>query len=985
LSAGPLNPGSPKVGKPPASLGLDPFYGKYLDAGGFPVISSARVPDEALLKAREVILAMTAGLPEHILDTMRARGVRLGIMAARYEGTTDIPEHRFLRNDTTMNWDVRARGLGGTPRLPLTTASEENILCYQIDKYHAEDILIHEFAHTIHLVGIVLNDPGFNDRLQKMLDSARAKGLWKDTYAETNIEEYWAEGVQTWFNVNATVPEADGLHNHIGTRAQLKEYDTELYALLKGFFPENDDCISCHCRKAITEADYERAEAYLYPNIRRKVYHAEVQPNWLEDSSGFWHVTNTRQGKRFFLTSLDGQTTAEAFDHHALATALAERTGRPVPAVELPFDHIRFIGEGKIAFLLDGKTWHFDLQTQSLETPADGSQDTRKPGISPDGTMEAFIRDYNLFIRDLGTMEEQQLSKGGSYQMEYANTYGWYDLMEGEGGSRPENFFVSWSPDSRKLLTYLVDLRHAEKMYLLDFSIDSLFRPRLLSYYRGSPGDTTVVYQRPVIFDLDAGKEIFIDVSPIPHFIGVPFIWSDDSRSLHALYAHRGFKQADVIRVDARSGRVETKVSETSDTSVEYSSLIMRRIGKDRLLFSSQVSGWHHLYLYDWESGNLINAVTSGEYTVRSVLHVDEELERIYFMAGGREPGRNPYYTHLYSIGFDGGDIRLLTPEDAHHQVSLSPCRKYFLQNYSRVDLPTRSLVRWLESGEEAFRVSEADADDLLAFGWKPPIRFNVKGRDGETDIYGLVYRPHDFNPDAKYPVIDYTYTGPHTAITPKSFTEGLYNIHIPFTAFGFAVFVVDGMGTAHRSKAFRDVSYMNMGYSLDCHVKAIRELSSGFSWLDTTRVGIFGHSAGGYDAGRALLQYPDFFKVGVASAADHDHRMEKAWWPEMYMGYPVGDFYHEQSNVTNAGKLKGRLLIAHGAIDENVNPSATYKLAEFLTREGKDFDMLILPGLSHSFGRRDGDYFTKIRWNYFIRHLLGAEPVLHYQFRTIP
>ena len=249
LAASPLHAGDPEVGSPPASLGLDPFYKKYVDAGGFPVISSARVPDEALLKAREVILAMTAELPEHILDTMRARGVRLGIMAARYEGTTDIPEHRFLKNDTTMNWDVRARGLGGTPRLPLTTASEENILCYQIDKYHAEDILVHEFAHTIHLVGIVLNDPNFNNRLQKMLDHARSRGLWKDTYAETNIEEYWAEGVQTWFNVNATVPEADGLHNHIGTRAQLKEYDPGLYELLKSFFPDNDDCISCHCKK----------------------------------------------------------------------------------------------------------------------------------------------------------------------------------------------------------------------------------------------------------------------------------------------------------------------------------------------------------------------------------------------------------------------------------------------------------------------------------------------------------------------------------------------------------------------------------------------------------------------------------------------------------------------------------------------------------------------------------------------------------------
>ena len=760
----------------------------------------------------------------------------------------------------------------------------------------------------------------------------------------------------------------------------LKHRPLILLILLIGFIMGG-----CSPRISITEADYERAEGYLYPNVSKRVYHADVQPNWIGGSSAFWHVTQTRQGKRFFITSLEEQTTAEAFDHEWLASALSERTGQTVSATSLPFDHIRYTPDGKIAFRVDGQNWTIGRETGELAGPEEARTDPRRPGISPDGTMEAFIRDYNLYVRDLVTMEERPLSSGGKYQLEYANTYGWYDLMEGEGGTRPENFFVSWSPDSRKILTYLVDLRHAEKMYLLDFSVDTLFRPRLLSYFRGSPGDTTVVYQLPVIFDLDSGSETFIDVPPIPHFMGVPFIWSDDSRSLHALYAHRGFKRADVIRVDAGTGNTETVVSETSDTSVEYSNLVMRRIGENRLLFSSQRSGWHHLYLYDWQSGRLINPVTSGEFVVRSVLHVDEADERIYFLAGGREPGRNPYYTHLYSVRFDGSDIRLLTPEDAHHQVSLSPCRKFFVHNYSRVDLPTRSVVSMLETGEEAFRISQADINDLLASGWSPPIRFTAKGRDGETDIYGVLYRPHDFSPRRKYPVIDYTYTGPHTAIAPKSFTEGLYNIYIPFTAFGFSVFVADGMGTAHRSKAFRDVSYRNMGFSLDCHVAAIRQLAASHAWLDTTRVGIFGHSAGGYDAGRGLLHYPDFFKVGVASAADHDHRMEKAWWPEMYMGYPVGDFYHEQSNVTNAGNLKGRLLIAHGAIDENVNPSATYKLAEFLIREGKDFDMLILPGLSHSFGRREGDYFTKIRWNYFIQHLLGAEPVLHYQFRTIP
>jgi len=741
---------------------------------------------------------------------------------------------------------------------------------------------------------------------------------------------------------------------------------------------------ACSNRIQITETHYERAETFLQPNISKLVYHLNVQPNWLPDSSGFWHVTQTRQGKRFFLTDLSAKSTKEAFDHQRLADALAEKLGKPVDAADLPFNRISFIEKNLITFSFDETTWNYKIDLVELIRQDQNQEETRQRGRSPDGKLQAFIRDYNLFVRELETGQERQLSTNGRNQYEYANTYGWGDIMVGEGGTRPENLFVNWSPDSRKLLTYITDLSQAQKMYLLDFSVDTLFRPRLLSYYRGSPGDTTVVYYLPVIFDLETGAETPIDLPPIPHFIGVDLVWSENADSLHALYAHRGFKQADVIKIDATSGKPSVFLVETSDTSVEYNNLILQRIGKDRVLFSSQKSGWHHLYLYDWNTGALISQVTDGEYVVKTVLHVDEENEIIWFVAGGREQGRNPYYNHLYRVNFNGSELKLLTPENAHHQVSLSPCNQFFVDNYSRVDLPTISVVRKLTDGEVVFKISEADASDLFATGWRPPMQFTAKGRDGITDIFGVIYQPLDFNPRRKYPLIDYSYTGPHTSITPKSFSDAVSNIINPFRAFGFAVMVVDGMGTAQRSKTFRDVSYRNMGYSLDCHVAAIRQLGDEYNWIDTARVGIFGHSAGGYDAGRAMLQYPETYKVGVASAADHDHRMEKAWWPEMYMGFPVGDFYHEQSNVTNAQKLQGRLLIAHGAIDENVNPSATYKLAEYLIRAQKDFDMLILPGRNHSFGRSDGDYFTKVRWNYFIRHLLGAEPLHNYRFKTI-
>jgi dipeptidyl-peptidase 4 len=741
---------------------------------------------------------------------------------------------------------------------------------------------------------------------------------------------------------------------------------------------------ACSPKLSITEANYERAEAYLLPNISKSVYHVDVQPNWLSDSTGFWHVTHTREGKRFFLTDLNYMTTKQAFDHGFLASSLSELSGKEVTPDDLPFDRIRYESKERIAFRFDGRSWRYNLLTGEVKRQEQDDQSPKEPGISPDGNYQAFYRNYNLFVRDLNTGDERQLSTAGRNLYEYANTYSWADLMVGENGSRAENLFVNWAPDSRKLLTYIVDLTTAEKMYLLDFSVDTLFRPRLLSYYRGSPGDTTVVYQIPVIFNLDTGAEIAIDVPPIPHFISVPFTWTSNADSLYCLYAHRGFKKVEVIKTDASTGNTEVLLTESSDTSVPYRNLIMQRIGNNKVIFSSKQSGWHHLYLYDWNTGHLINQVTDGTFVVKSIVHIDEEQGVIYFMAGGREEGRNPYYNHLYKVNLDGSNLKLLTAENAHHQVSVSPCRSYVVDNYSRVDLPTVSVLRELKSGDIVYQISNADADDLFEGGWKPPMQFVAKGRDDVTDIYGVVYLPDGFNPRKKYPVIDYTYTGPHASITPKSFSDAIFNNQNPFRSFGFAVFVVDGMGTSQRSKAFRDISYMNMGYSLDCHVTAIRQLAERYSWLDTTRVGIYGHSAGGYDAARALLYYGDFYTVGVASAADHDHRMEKAWWPEMYMGYPVGDYYHEQSNVTNAAGLKGRLLIAHGAVDENVNPSATYKLAEYLIRAGKDFDMLILPGRNHSFGRSDGDYFTKIRWNYFIKHLLGAEPILHYQFKTI-
>ncbi len=734
----------------------------------------------------------------------------------------------------------------------------------------------------------------------------------------------------------------------------------------------------------ITESHYKQAEAFLHPNISKIVYHLDVWPNWLADSSGFWHVTNTREGKRFFLTSFQDKSTEEAFCHQTLADIIEENLKIDADPDDLPFNRIDVLEGDTIAIELKDTVWHYHRETEALFYHKERPKTDRRVVKSPDDKFEAFIKDYNLFVRELESGEEKQLSLTGKPLRCYGNPYGWSDIMEGPDGERPEEIFVSWSPDSRKLFTVITDLRQAEKMYLLDQSVDTLYRPRLLSYYRGSPGDTTIVYHKPVIFDLEKNKEVRVNVDPVPHFMSFGFNWNEEGDELYGLYTHRGYKQADMLRINTETGETRVLFSEYSNLSIESGKLIVERIGDDFLLFSSERNGWYHLYLYDYHSGELLTQITDGEFVVKSLVHVCEDSETIYFTAGGKEKSRNPYYDHLYKVGFDGLEVHLLSPENAHHQVRISPCGTYVVDNYSRIDQPTVSVMRELATGNIAYKISEADIDDLYEIGWSAPKQFVVKGRDHETDIYGLLYYPVDFSPDDDYPLINYAYSGPHGSFIPKSFRQALINIMTPFTRFGFAVMMVDGLGTSDRSRSFREWSYRNIGGNMHCHAAAVQQLAEQHSWLDVSRVGIFGHSAGGYDATRAMLLYPDLFKVGVSSAANHDHRMEKAWWPEMYMGYPVGDYYHEQSNITNAENLEGRLLIAHGGIDENVNPSATFKLAGKLIEAGKDFDMLIMPGTRHGFGSSSGDYFTKVRWNYFIRHLLPAEPIHNYQFQTI-
>lgn len=735
------------------------------------------------------------------------------------------------------------------------------------------------------------------------------------------------------------------------------------------------------CRQAseesvITEKNYARAQSFLAKNLSEKAYGLEVNAHWINDTASFWYRVNTREGKTFYRVDPDKISKEPAFDHDKMARILSEKTGETYTRDDLPFDRIKYIDETKIEFTINEQTWTVDLNTYTYDlTKKEEEPDEELETLSPDGKWTAFRKNNDLYIRSKENGREIRLSWSGAPLFKYADHLGWADIMQGENGDRPEHFSVTWSPDSKKIYTQILDLRKARKMFVLK-SVNEDFRSQLLSYYRASPGDTDIPYYIPVIFDIQSRKEIKLDVEPVPHFLGFDARWCEDSSGMYARWFERGYQTLNFAEVNPETGAIQIKAKDENETYIETGISRYRILeDSDKLLITSERDGWNHLYLFDWNKGELLNQVTTGEFAVLNVSHVDEANQIIYFQAVGREEGEDPYLRHLYKVNFDGSGLDSLTPEHAYHDVSLSPDHAYFVDNYSRVDMPTTSVLRSLEDGSTVMELEKADIEEVLAMGWTFPEPFEATAADGETVIYGLMWKPSNFDENKSYPVIDQTYTGPQAVVTPKTFRRALFHSNTPLAELQFIPITVDGRGTAQRSKAFHDFTYKNLGGGVTDHIPAIQQLAEDNSYIDTDRVGIYGHSAGGYDTARALLNWPEFYKVGVSSSGNHDHRMAKAWWPEQYMGYPAGGFYPEQSNINNAEKLEGKLLLVHGEIDENVNPSATFRFVDALINHNKDFDLLIIPDNHHGYRGIYGDYFTRKRWDYFVRHLHRTEP----------
>lgn len=729
----------------------------------------------------------------------------------------------------------------------------------------------------------------------------------------------------------------------------------------------------------ITHEDYNRAISFMYDNYNNKTaFNLYTNVNWFEDESGLWFIDHKKDNKTYKTILFKGKKVELLFNHQKLAQALTAITDKEVKSHNISISKAERNSNGNLTIVFNKQKYTVNLETYELLKVEEEQKKSPNPleAKSPDGKWLAYTKDYNLFIKSSESDEEFQLSTEGKKGYEYASWYGWYDKMEGENGERPKRFYVNWSEDSKWISTSIVDTHTAEKMYMLDHSVDSLYKPKLLSYYRGSPGDTTMVNIIPVFYNVESKKEVKTNLPTGTHINSVAIRASEESGKLYASYPERGYLKHVVKLLDLNTNTEKTLIEEISDTGIDnFEYRVLEEKGK--IIFLSERTGWRQMHILDLKT-NKTKQLTSGNYFINSINYIDEDEETIYFLGSGKEASNNPYHQQQYKVNFKGKEI-LLTSENTHHQVSFSKNGEYFIDNFSTITIPTKTVLRDSKTGKVVTELTVADVSQAKAKGWTAPEPFSLIAKDGKTNMYGAFWKPTNFDASKKYPIIDATYTGPHTQRFPKSFNRGFDNQSL--AEFGFIVVQIDGLGTSGRSKEFHDHSYKNMGNNLEDHVLAIKELAKRYSWINIEKVGVFGHSAGGYDTGRAMLGFPDFYKVGVASSADHDFRMEKAWWPEMYQGWPVDETYEKVSNITNAKNLRGKLLLVHGGLDDNVNPSATFKLAEALVNSDKEFDLLILPSQRHGYAGKARNYFIKKRWNYFIEHLLGKKPIWDFKW----
>ncbi len=573
---------------------------------------------------------------------------------------------------------------------------------------------------------------------------------------------------------------------------------------------------------------------------------------------------------------------------------------------------------------------------------------------SPDGQWEAVIVGGNVVLRSLKNHDRIILSHSGKPGDGYTGDF-------------------LWSPDSKKLLSLWTKDGDHRKVYLIQSSPPDQLQPKLLWYEYLKPGDQ-IPLTKPHLFDIPTRSEIHIadDLFPNPWSVD-GFNWSPDSSRFTFVYNQRGHQVLRVIAVDTHTGAASAVIDEQSKTFIDYDSKLFYRYlpATGEMIWMSERDGWNHLYLYDARTGQVKNQITRGQWVVRGIDSIDETNRQISFHAGGIFPDQDPYYIQYCRVNFDGSSLVNLTDGDGTHSIEYSPDHRFLIDTYSRVDMPPVNELRRASDGKLVCPLERAEWTELLKTGWKIPERFVAKARDGKTDIFGVIFRPTNFDPSIKYPVVEDIYAGPQDSFVPKAFSR--FHPEQAVAELGFIVVKIDGMGTNNRSRAFHDICWKNLGDAgFPDRILWIKAAAQKYPFMDLTRVGLYGTSAGGQSALRALEAFNDFYSVAIADCGCHDNRMDKIWWNELWMGWPIGPQYAEQSNVTNAFKMKGKLLLIVAELDHNVDPASSMQVVNALEKANKDFDFLVIPNADHG---QDGPYGDRRRQDFLVRNLLGVEP----------
>jgi dipeptidyl aminopeptidase/acylaminoacyl peptidase len=759
-------------------------------------------------------------------------------------------------------------------------------------------------------------------------------------------------------------------------------------------------------RPALTTADYDRAARMLGTTVNALVVGGTVNATWRPDDR-FYYRSVTPEGASWVMVDPARRTRAPLFPAAAVAQALTRAGAGAVDARNFPARRAELSPDGsRVTLAVGARRWTCEVSGASCAAaPADPA--ARPTGaaaagagpavVSPDGRRAAFIRDWNLWVRDVATGRETALTTDGVPDFGYAT--------DNAGWTHSDRAILLWSPDSKKIATQQQDERRVGDMHLIETRVG---RPRLVSWKYPLPGDSVVAMIHRVVIDVDAGRVVRLATPPDYHraMLGDDLSmddlsWSPDGARLAYVSTSRDHKRATVRVADAVTGAVRTVFEETSPTQFE-SVAGWRVLWKtNEILWSSERDDWAHLYAYDLATGRQLRQVTTGAGPVQGIAHLDEARRTVIVEAQGRTPGEDPYFRHYYRVGLDGRGWRALTPERADHAVQVSPSGRYFVDTYSTPEVPPVAVLRDAE-GRVVMPLERADASRLLAAGWKPPIPIVTKAHDGATDLYGLMFRPTNFDPTKKYPIINNPYPGPQSgSVGTRSFAAARGDRQA-LAELGFVVVTVDAMGTPGRSKRFHDSYYGAMGRdnTIADQVAAMRALAARYPWVDAGRAGVYGHSGGGFLAADAMFRAPEFFKVGVAESGNHDQRNYEDDWGERYQGLlarpagasagasagapaggPAGapDSYAAEANQDVAKNLRGRLLLAHGSMDDNVPPSNTELVVDALIKANKDFDLLVIPNAAHGYGAATA-YMTRRRWDYFVRHLLGAEPPREYE-----